>query len=81
MIKKIQAKFSEEEWYYLKKLHKRSRTNSKRSSTLSHASIEEEKYTHSETASVASGKKSVSSAGTGSKKKKNKAEKLALKYG
>lgn len=44
-------------------MHKRSRTNSKMSSTKSHISSEEEKMlTHSETSSIASGKKSNSSA-------------------
>lgn len=65
VIKKIQKTFSEEEWQYLKKYHKRSRTNSKLSSTLSHASVgEEEKYSHtshSETGSIASGRRSANS--------------------
>lgn len=46
VIKKIQSKFTEEEWDYLKKYHKRSRTNSKMSSTksnISNVSMEEEK--------------------------------------
>jgi hypothetical protein len=46
VIKKLQSKFSEDEWNYVKKYHKRSRTNSKKSSTMSHVSnvsMEEEK--------------------------------------
>lgn len=41
-------------------MHKLSRTNSKKSSTMSHASLEEEKI-HSDTSSITSGKKSASS--------------------
>ncbi len=43
VIKKIQSKFSEEEWAFLKKFHKSNKSGSKKSSTLSHMSIEEEK--------------------------------------
>ena len=56
VIKKIQKRFSEEEWNYLKKYHKKSKTNSKKSSTLSHMSIEEDKEPH-ETLSLHSGSK------------------------
>jgi RNA cap guanine-N2 methyltransferase len=78
VIKKIQQKFSDEEWNFLKKYHKRSRTNSRRSSTLSHRSVEEEKaHSHSETSSVKSGKMSNTSSQGLSKKKLSKAEKLS----
>lgn len=82
MIKKIQKQFSEEEWSYLKKYHKRSRTNSKKSSTLSHMSVEEEKRSvHSETSSVRSGPKSgVSSKRNSFGKKLTKAEKLSQRF-
>lgn len=60
VVKKIQQKFSEDEWNFLKKYHRRSRTNSRRSSTLSHKSLEEEKM-HSETSSVVSGRRSNTS--------------------
>jgi hypothetical protein len=65
IIKKIEKKFSEEEWKYLKTYHKRSRKNSRLSSTKSHisnVSMEEEKQSKgtdsrrlSETSSIASG--------------------------
>lgn len=79
VIKKIQKNFSEEEWSYLKKYHKRSRTNSKKSSTLSHMSIEEEKRSvHSETSSIKSSQKSGASSRRSSYGKKlSQAEKLA----
>jgi hypothetical protein len=84
VIKKIQKKFNEEEWNYLKKYHKRSRTNSKKSSTLSHMSAEEEKrsvHSHSETSSIKSGMQSRPPSHRSSLSKKlSKAEKLATKF-
>ncbi len=69
MIKKIQQKFSEEEWSFLKKYHKRSRASSKISSTISYKSQDEEMKA-SETSSVASGKKSNTSSNQGKRQKR-----------
>lgn len=64
---------------FLKKYHKRSRTNSKKSSTLSHVSHEEEKTPHSEN-SASSYAASSRKSSTTLKKKLSKAEKLGMKY-
>ena len=57
VIKKIQQKFSEEEWTFLKKYHKSNKSGSKKSSTLSHKSLEEEKMQiqSSDSSSIKSG--------------------------
>eukprot|EP00347_Sterkiella_histriomuscorum_P003508 403364031 len=86
IIKKIQKSFSEEEWNFLKKYHKRSRTNSKKSSTLSHFSHEEEKRSmKSENSSVKSLPRSTTSSNKEYKikdgsTKLSRAEKLGQKY-
>ena len=79
VIKKIQQKFSEEEWTFLKKYHKSNKTGSRKSSTLSHKSIEEEKFHRqsSDTSSIASGKFSNSSS---HRAKHKQAERLAKKF-